>query len=215
MNYLTPKSLQDMPKLSTEQILSIEKLIHASVLDELLRIELTDHVCCAVEDALIHGKSFDDALNDALHQLCPDGAGAIEQELLFLLTPQIPIIMKKLLYGCGFIAATGLSLGIMFRQFHWPGSVVFMLAGSVGLLIAMVTLLYQVVKFPGIMSVQARIRLIAGALGGILVSTGTLFKIQHYPTANIQVGLGMSILIVLFIPLFFWELYQRELRAAQ
>ena len=123
--------------------------------------------------------------------------------------------MKKLLYVCGFIAAIGMSSGIMFRQFNWSGSAVLMLIGSIGLLVAMGTLLYQVVKFPGIMSVQARIRLIAGALGGILVSTGTLFKIQHFPTANIQVGLGMIILIILFIPLFFWELYQREIRSAQ
>ncbi|MFN5319674.1 MAG: hypothetical protein ACK5CY_12615 [Bacteroidia bacterium] len=204
-----------MPKLSVEQVLSIEKLIHSAVSDQLLRIELADHVCCAVEDALNTGKSFDYALNEALHQLNPDGAAAIEQELLFLLTPQIPIIMKKLLYGCGFIAAIGMSSGIMFRQFNWSGSAVLMLIGSIGLLVAMGTLLYQVVKFPGIMSVQARIRLIAGALGGILVSTGTLFKIQHFPTANIQVGLGMIILIILFIPLFFWELYQREIRSAQ
>jgi len=204
-----------MPKLSIEQVLSIEKRIHATVFDELLRIELTDHTCCAVEDALNAGKSFDCALNEALHMLNPNGAGAVEQELLFLLTPQIPIIMKKLLYGCGFIAATGMSAGIMFRQFHWSGSAVLMLIGSIGLLIAMATLLYQVVKFPGIMSVQSRIRLIAGALGGMLVATGTMFKMQHFPTANFQIGLGMTILIILFIPLFFWELYQRELRATR
>lgn len=203
-----------MPKLSTEQILSIEKLIHASVLDELLRIELTDHVCCAVEDALIHGKSFDDALNDAFHQLCPDGAATIEQELLFLLTLQIPIIMKKLLYGCGFIAATGIASGLLFRQFLWPGSAVLMFVGCTALFAAMLTLIYQLFKFPGIMPMQSRIRLIAGAMSGLLIASGTIFKIQSFPTANIQVGLGMAVLIVVFIPLFFWELYQRELRSS-
>jgi hypothetical protein len=203
-----------MPKLSIEQVNIIERLINEAVADELLQLELVDHVCCAIEDALKLGQSFDQALNSALYELNPDGASAIEQELLFLLTLQIPIIMKKLLYGCGFIAATGITSGLMFRQFHWPGSVVLMFLGSAALLIAMITLLVHIVKFPGIMTMQSRIRLLAGSLGGILVASGTMFKIQHFPSANIQVGLGMILLIVLFIPLFFWELYQRELRGS-
>jgi len=200
-----------MPKLSADQTQLIETQIHDAVNDVQLRTELIDHVCCAVEYGLSEGMPFEDALSHALNDLDPCGVAAIEQELLFLLTLQIPIIMKKLLYGCGFIAATGIATGLLFRQFHWPGSAVFMLVGSASLFVAMLTLIYQLIKLPEITARRTRIRLISGAISGLFIASGTLFKIQHFPTANIQVGLGMAILIVLFIPLLFWEMYQREL----
>jgi hypothetical protein len=204
-----------MPKLTSEQIKRIEMQIRDAVNDTQLRAELTDHICCAVEKELSEGIHFEKALSIALNDLNPCGVAAIEQELLLLLTLQIPIIMKKLLYGCGFIAATGIASGLLFRQFLWPGSALLMFVGCTALFVAMLTLVYQLVKFPGIMPMRSRIRLIAGVLSGLLIASGTIFKIQSFPTANIQVGLGMAVLIVVFIPLFFWELYQRELRSSR
>lgn len=203
-----------MPNLTSEQIKRIEKQIRDAVNDTQLRAELTDHICCAVEKELSEGIHFEKALSIALNDLNPCGVAAIEQELLLLLTLQIPIIMKKLLYGCGFIAATGIASGLLFRQFLWPGSALLMFVGCTALFVAMLTLVYRLVKFPGIMPMRSRIRLIAGVLSGLLIASGTIFKIQSFPTANIQVGLGMAVLIVVFIPLFFWELYQRELRSS-
>lgn len=201
-----------MPNLTEEQTRRIELQIQNAIHDTQLRAELTDHVCCAVEKGLSEGLHFEKALIVALNDLDPCGVAAIEQELLFLLTLQIPIIMKKLLYGCGFIAATGIASGLLFRQFLWSGSAVLMFVGCTALFAAMLTLIYQLFKFPAIMPLQSRIRLIAGAISGLLIASGTIFKIQSFPTANIQVGLGMAVLIVVFIPLLFWELYQRELR---
>ena len=203
-----------MPNLTAEQTKIIELQIHEAIKDKQLRAELTDHVCCAIEKGLSEGHHFEKALIRAMNDLDPCGVAAIEQELLFLLTLQTPIIMKKLLYGCGFIAATGIASGLLFRQFLWPGSAVLMFVGCTALFAAMLTLIYQLIKFPGIMPMQSRIRLIAGAMSGLLIASGTIFKIQSFPTANIQVGLGMAVLIVVFIPLFFWELYQRELRSS-
>jgi hypothetical protein len=203
-----------MPNLTAEQTKIIELQIHEAIKDKQLRAELTDHVCCAVEKGLSEGHHFEKALIRAMNDLDPCGVAALEQELLFLLTLQTPIIMKKLLYGCGFIAATGIASGLLFRQFLWPGGAVLMCVGCTALWPAMLTLIYQLIKFPGIMPMQSRIRLIAGAMSGLLIASGTIFKIQSFPTANIQVGLGMAVLIVVFIPLFFWELYQRELRSS-
>ncbi|KGO86537.1 hypothetical protein Q765_09925 [Flavobacterium rivuli WB 3.3-2 = DSM 21788] len=49
---------------------------------------------------------------------------------------------------------------------------------------------------------------ISGFVAGFCLSTGSLFKIMHWPFASILLLLGFIILNVLFMPLFFYHKYK-------
>ena len=50
--------------------------------------------------------------------------------------------------------------------------------------------------------------------GAAIVIVGALFKIMHWPSANIQIILGTALLALLFFPLFFWQQYKKATEEA-
>ena len=48
----------------------------------------------------------------------------------------------------------------------------------------------------------------AGFIGAVLISIGSLFKIMHWPSANIMVISGMIAFLLLFVPLFALDRYK-------
>lgn len=50
----------------------------------------------------------------------------------------------------------------------------------------------------------------AGFIGAVLISLGSLFKIMHWPSANILVISGMIAFLLFFVPLFALDRYKVE-----
>lgn len=201
-----------MAELTENQIEQVIVHLEHQIERKLLRNELIDHCCCAVEELLDKGHSFDDALRRAIHNLHPNGLSAIETDVQIALNQIIPLLMKKLLYFSGFIASFSLGAGLLFRFMHWPGVTEIMLMGNLFLFLTMVSLLVQLLRFPSAFQGLTYARTLSGVIAGMLIAVGMVFKMFHWPSANIQFMLGMVILTVVFIPLFFWQLYQREMR---
>jgi hypothetical protein len=70
-------------------------------------------------------------------------------------------------------------------------------------------------RFPSDFPATSRMRSISGAAGGLIIGAGSVFKIMHWPGANILTLLGMLLIIFVFVPLFFWQLYKREIQTSQ
>lgn len=200
-----------MAKLQHHQVNQIAASIAAQVSDVQLRAELLDHCCCAIEAYLDAGITFETAREKAIMQLHHRGFSAIEAELYFQLNQIIPLVMKKLQYFTGFLAAMLLCPGLLFRFMHWPGADILLLCGHLLLLLTMLNLLVQLVRFPKAFDSLTYYRILFGGLAGAFIAVGSTFKIFHWPSANIQFILGMGLFTLLFLPLYFWQGYRREL----
>lgn len=88
----------------------------------------------------------------------------------------------------------GFLIGILFKVLHWPGANVIMLAGALLTLVAVVLLL---VRSGQPLTIQVRRPALLFASVAVALF-GVLFKMMHWPGANIMLLLGMSTFVVLF-----------------
>jgi len=86
------------------------------------------------------------------------------------------------------IAIAGHLIGILFKTLHWPGANVILLSSGV---LAIITLGALLFRKPGPLMVQ--LQLPAMLVGSVMaVVTGGLFKVMHWPGANILLLLGLT-----------------------
>jgi hypothetical protein len=197
--------------LSNEQILQLKALIDRENIEVPgLADDLLDHFCCCVEEAMGSGLPFEDALPLAYARVFPGGIKEIEEDVIRLITVKTSVTMKKALYVTGFVSAFLISTGFLFRYMHWPAAVILLSLGFLFLLFAVVPLvaIVTVRSYPS-MSAGELGRIISGLIAVVLISSGLFFKLQHWPSANIQFVLGMIILNTVFLPLLFYKLYNR------
>ncbi len=197
-------------ELRDDQFEQVSLLVNRSVSMHSLRVQLLDHLCCHIEAQMDAGISFDSALKEAILQLSPEGLTAVEERTIFLLTFKKQLTMKKLLYFTGFLAALFTMSSMTFRTFHWPYGNVLMFFGNGFLLLSMICLLVIAIRNYSSISSSARIRSLSGAIGGMIVATGSMFKFLHWPGANILFLLGAVVLICVFLPILFFQLYKND-----
>ncbi len=202
-----------MSLLSDEQLAILEMRIAADISDAGLMEDLLDHYCCFVEEQMDEGLDFDSAYGKAFQAISPNGIHEIQEELYFLLTYKKQTNMKRAVYGLGFTAAFLISTGIMFRVMHWPGARVILISGFASLLCTMFIMVYNSLKALKNMNATTNLRIFAGLAAGILIASGNLFKLSSFPTANMQVVLGMGLLNFVFLPMLFYQLYRKSLAA--
>ena len=198
-------------ELKDDQFDQVSLLVNRSVSMHSLRIELLDHMCCHIEQQLDRGVPFEKALEEALLQLSPEGLAAVEEKTLFLLTFKKQLTMKKFLYSTGFLASFLTLTAFVFRTMKWPGGSALMFMGSLFLFISMIFILIIAKRNYAIIPGTARLRSLSGAIGGIIVAIGTMFKFFHLPGANILFIIGAAILISVFLPVLFLQLYKNDI----
>jgi hypothetical protein len=200
-----------MSQLTDEQVSLIAQRIAAEVTQPSLQNDLTDHYCCHIEEQMDTGVDFEAAYQAAFEAITPNGAHEIQEELFFLLTFKKQTNMKRVIYGLGFMAAFLISTGIMFRSMHWPGAVFLLIGGFSALLITVLTMLVISLQKAPKLSPAANMRIFAGLIAGLLIASGNLFKLHSFPSANIQMVLGMTVLNVVFLPMLFYQLYKQAI----
>jgi len=200
-----------MVELTHAQIDQLQELICRRIENKTLQSEILDHCCCSIKSLMEKGKNFDEACQEALCLLHPAGLSEIEMDVQIALNQIIPLIMKKTLFFSGIIATFAISAGLLFKFMKWPEGQLLMLIGNLFLLFSMIGLLIQLIRFPAAFKGISFKRTLIGTIAGLLISTGLIFKIMHWPSANIQFTLGMGLLIVFFLPIFFWEIYSKEI----
>lgn len=186
----------------------IERMVKTSVQDPQLQTELIDHCCCSIEEQLHEGMSFEEAFAITLRELAPHGMHEIESQVKYILTPQIPFTMKITKYFFGFVAAMFILIGFTFKAFHWPMASQIMFIGFVSLATSMLALLTSAIRFSSLY--PNRLSTISGGIGGFTFSIGCIFKLMHWPGASMISLLGMAVITLIFVPLFFWRLYQAD-----
>jgi class 3 adenylate cyclase len=123
--------------------------------------------------------------------------------------------MKKTSYIVGFLAAVLLAAGTVFHMQHWPGANVMRFLGCVALIVASVVAFISAWKDKQQKTRLWRTRAITGFFAALLIATGTIFSLLYIVSASAQILLGSFLLIFMFLPLYFYELYSQNITLEQ
>jgi len=199
--------------LSEEQIIFIRKvLIEGGIQNESLTDDVLDHICCVVELLIKRGKTFDEALNEAIDDLAPNGLRDLEIQTRYLLNSKHTITMKKLMYLMGFLGAATLSVGTLFKIMHWPGADMASLIGVIILLLIFMPLWaldrykYEVSK-----ALSNKLKFFAGILSAVLIGLSVVFKVLHLQGASVLLVIGAFIFVFGYLPFLFFSLYKKSI----
>lgn len=193
-----------MYPLSESQINFIQRDILARGIQlESLQQDLLDHLCCVMENELTAEDDFETFYRQRITYLYKRDLREIEEETRSLLTFKNYYAMKKIMLLSGGLLAFFLVTGLVLKFLHLPGAAAMLVLG-VGLL--------NFVFLPLLVSLKIREnrskreKLIAGlaTLCGMLMSIGLIFKVMHWPGANVLVVTGFGALLLLFLPVYFF-----------
>ena len=189
-----------MQGLTFNQVCQIERLVKSEqIAFSHLADDLIDHICCMIEAECESGLSFDDAFKKARLQIGDtNNIKKVEENTLLLIDKKYRN-MKTTMKVFALISLIMVALASVFKVMHWPGAGVMFLLGFA---------LLAFVFYPSAISVMRREYKIKGGgliypvalISGIALMIGILFKLQHYPGANILLLIGFVLFIFVLIP---------------
>ncbi len=197
--------------LSDEQVERIQQDIERSNLSvQMVKDDLLDHFCCTVESKLEQGNTFEGAYRQAWKQICPNGLNEIQEETMYLLNASKIIVMKQVMYSIGLIASVCISIGWLFTLLHWPGGNLLFTYGFLGF--AMIFLpMFALDRYKASVgkSMSERWKIILGFASALLTGFSVLFKLMHWPWADILLILGVGLFSIGFLPFLFFGMYRK------
>lgn len=200
-------------RLTPEQ----EDIISSSVRNEGIQLpslqdDIIDHLCCVIESQLGKGKEFDQLLQEAIHDIAPNGLKDIQRQTIFLLNAKRIIIMKKVMYSIGFLGALSLTAGVVFKLFWYPGANLLFTIGLVTLLLLFIPLLaFDRYKVAISKAISIRIKIVLGAVSAVIAGVSGIFKMLHLQGADILLGTAAIIFAFGFLPLLFFTMYKKAI----
>lgn len=192
-----------MYKVTDEQIdFILDNIKTNGVTIEDLQYNLLDHICCIVEDEMPEGEDFYKFYGNIMPRFFNKELKEIEQETNNLLTFKNYYAMKNTLKISGIISAVFTLLGATFKTMHWPGAGVLIVVG--GLLFSLVFLpLMIVLKFKDEESKTDKWVFAFGFLMAMGAATGVIFKVMHWPYANILMRWSTTFFLFGYVPLYY------------
>jgi len=168
-----------------------------------LQLNLLDHICCIIEQQLEENGDFGQFYSATIRKFYKDELREIEQETQSLLTNKNYYVMKKIMIYSGTFAAAALTAGIIFKYMHAPGASVMLVLGIVTASLIFIPLLFAL-KIREKQSGKDRLLVGLGTLSAIAICLGIMFKVMHWPGANILSVASPAILMLLFLPIYFF-----------
>ena len=194
-----------MYQLSDQQIDYIFDDISARGVEmESLQQNLLDHICCIIEQDLEANGDFESFYQKTIRTFYKDVLWEIEEETILLLTFKNYYTMKKIMILSGTFSAIVMSIGILFKFMHWPGAAPLIILGIVISSLIFLPLLFTL-KAKEKQSIKDKLILGLATFSGILISLAVLFKIMHWPGANLMGSGFVIIMLAAYIPLYFFS----------
>jgi hypothetical protein len=189
-----------MYRLSEQQIDFILDDIRARGVEmESLQHDLLDHICCIIEARLEENGDFGRFYENVITTFYKKELREIEEETIYLLENKNYYAMKKVMIISGVASSLLLTAGIILKFLHMPGAAVGIVVG-----ITLFSLLFLPLMFALRLKEkkQSRDKLLLGfgSLVAIMMSMGVMFKIMHWPYANMLGMLSVAILILIYLP---------------
>jgi hypothetical protein len=190
-----------MYNLSEEQVMFIESDLRARGVEmDSLRENLLDHICCILENELEANGDFKLFYERILQRFYKIEIREIETETKLLLQNKNYYAMKKSMIISGVLSTFLLSAGILLKFLHLTGAGALLLVGIVMFSLVFLPLMF-LLRMNEKENTKDKVLLGIGLLVTALVSMGTLFKIMHWPGANMMGLLAVPILLLVYLPL--------------
>lgn len=198
-------------KLSNNQIEVIRAQIARSIQLQSLQDDVLDHVCCALEEYDELDGEFEEAVQNVVEELAPDGLHQLQRDTLLLLNIK-HIVMKKIMYALGLVTAMSSSMGICFKILHLQGADFLLTWGLLAF-----TLLYlpaQVIvwyRTNGHTAFADKLKIVLALISGLLTGGAIIFRLIHMDSSAVDMVFvaGAAIFSFGFLPIQFFSLYKR------
>jgi hypothetical protein len=168
-----------------------------------LQYNLLDHICCVIEQNLEENGDFENYYQQTVQSFFKKELREIEDETISLIIFKHYYTMKKAMIISGTASAAIFSTGLIFKFLHWPGASIALILG-IGLLSLVFLPLMFILKIREQQNTKDKAIIGIGTLSGILISLGILFKVMHWPGANIMMQGSIVVMLLLFLPLYFF-----------
>lgn len=166
-----------------------------------LQYNLLDHICCIIEQNLNPDGDFEDFYKKTIPKFFKHGLWEIEEETINLLIFKNYYTMKKIMIYSGTISSAIFFAGLVLKFLHQPGAAVLIFLGITILSLVFLPLLL-ILKIKEKEYMRDKIAITIGTVSGIALSLGTLFKVMHWPLANVMILSSVLILVLLFLPFY-------------
>ena len=195
----------DLYVLSEKQVDYILKDIRRNgIQTEELQFNLLDHICCVIENEMSSEDSFDEFYRSVLSRFFKKELKEIQEETDLLLTFKNYYTMKKIMLRSGMFSAITFIIGSILRVMHWPGAG-FLLVLAIFVASFIFLPLFFLIKMKEVKATKEKFIIGFGVVFGILFCISTMFKIMHWPGADMLWFTGLSVLFFMFLPLFFFS----------
>lgn len=199
-----------MYQLTDDQVTYILNDIRRNGVEmEDLQLNLLDHVCCIIEQTLEADGDFEGCYRKTISGFYKSDLKEIEVETINLLTFKNYYVMKRSMIVSGTLSVFLLLMGSFLKLMHWPGAGISLVLGVV---------LFSLVFLPILLALKAREAkgaaekaiLVIGTLTGILYCLSSIFKVQHWPGANMMLFSSLAIILFLLLPIYFFNGIRKE-----
>jgi gliding motility-associated GldL-like protein len=194
-----------MYSLTDEQIEFMRKdIISRGIQIADLQDDLLDHICCMIEDKLEHLDDFEAFYSLLITTFYKHELKEIEEETITLLTFKNYYVMKKVMLLSGGILTALLTIGIILKFMHLPGAAIMIFLGVMMLSFVFLPLFFTL-KIKEQRKPREKAIIGIATFAGILISIGVLFKIMHWPGANILCLVALGMMLFVFLPIYFFS----------
>lgn len=191
-----------MYQISSEQIdYMLQQITLQGISDEGLRNSILDHVCCLIENRREPIDDFEHCFQSYLKQFYQKNLKEIEVEAHLLINFKHYYQMKKFMLLSGIAGAGILGISNLFKFMHWPGASFLILIGILLLSMVFIPLLFFIKLKENPLGTQRRL-LSLGTLLAIAFCFSVLFKIMHWPYANMLGNICVFGTILVFVPMY-------------
>lgn len=181
----------------------LEDIRRNGIESEELQLDLLDHICCVIETEMLPNSNFEEFYLSIIHRFYKHELREIQEETQLLLTFKNYYAMKKVMIISGAFSAFTFTIGSLFKIMHWPGAALLLQAGIVFFCFLFLPIL-SILKVKEQKQRKDKLLIGIATIFGIVICLATLFKVMHWPFANILWTSSLGILFFLFLPIFFF-----------
>lgn len=192
-----------MYNVTDEQVdFILEDIAKRGVVTEDVKYNILDHVCCIIENEMSSELNFNEFYESTIARFYKKELGEIEEETQILLTFKNFYAMKRTLKIAGITSIILILLGVIFKSMHWPGAGVMVVLGLAFFSLIFIPL-NIVLKFKDDKARGNQLIMTIGMLTASAATIGVLFKIMHWPGANMMMMTSLLVFMIVFIPIYF------------
>ena len=193
-----------MIALSEKQVQFIhDDLLRNGIEMEDLRLSLVDHICCVIEEEMTEDDRFEEFYARIIPRFYHRNLEEIQEETKLVLTFKNYYAMKNVMIRSGAFTAICFTTGILFKLMHWPGAAALQLASIAVFSFLFLPILF-LFKTREVDLRSQKLTIGVATLFCFLFGMSTLFKLMHWPYANVLWLTCLGILLFVFLPLFFF-----------